>query len=603
MLTEWHASAQRVAAASPECLARGVRPGMDLAQARVLCPGAALAPHDPAGDATALARLARWAVAFSPRVGLDAPDGLLLDITGCAHLFGGERAMLDRLCDTLAADGVTACAAVADTVGAAWAVARAGPAPREAVPPGQVYAALAALPPWSLRLSPETAGRLAALGIDRAEALFMLPRATLPARFGDEALLRVDQALGRQPENFESIDPPADLALRLRFEWPLQRPEALELACRQLLERLAAGLQRRACGTRRLALVLHREGGRAERIDLPLCEPSCSLPHLWRLLQAQLERVDLARHAEGRMQNAESADHRLVAGAMDHRLKTGATDPRRCGAGLQPVAGFEPVPGLQPVTDFELDATGMTCGIVAITLAAFAPAPLDAEQGDFFDAVAPQRRAARRETAELFDRLSQRLGPDRVVRPVLSASHRPERAWRAEKVSAADNPFTRLLRRPSRPESRPIRSVPATGAADPPALFAGGAVAGGAVNGGAVETGAADGGSLVPSTPAADWGGAYDGAAPAGRPLRLLPRPQPIEVIAMAPDRPPGWFRYRGREFRTRDGAGPERLCAEWWTGENGTRDYYRVEAESGARFWIYCEVESRKWYMHGVFE
>ncbi len=539
MLTEWHSSAQRVAAASPEALARGVRPGMDLAHARVLCPEAALAPHDPAADASALARLARWANAFSPRVGIDAPDGLLLDITGCAHLFGGEGAMLDRLCDGLAGTGATACAAIADTIGAAWAVARAGPTPREIVPPGQAYAALAALPPWSLRLSPQTAGQLAALGIDRAESLFMLPRSTLPARFGDEVLLRVDQALGRQPENFESIDPPADLALRLRFEWPLKKPEALELACRQLLEWLTGDLQRRACGTRRLALMLHREGGRSERRDVPLCEPSASLPHLWRLLSAQLEQVDLGMGVDA---------------SEVHRLEAGATDHRRCGTGFQPVMGCES------------DAAGVAGGIVAITLAAIAPAPLDAEQGEFFG-TAPQQRAVRRETAELFDRLSQRLGRDRVVRPVLAASHRPERAWRAEDMTAGHDPFTRPPRKVSPVRQRSTRP-------DAPLL------------------------------PSADWDGQYEADAPVERPLCLLPRPHPIEVIAMTPDCPPSWFRYRGREYRTREGAGPERLSAEWWTaGDGGTRDYYRVETESGARFWVFCEVNSRKWYMHGVFE
>ncbi|MEE8169536.1 MAG: DNA polymerase Y family protein, partial [Phycisphaerae bacterium] len=89
----------------------------------------------------------------------------------------------------------------------------------------------------------------------------------------------------------------------------------------------------------------------------------------------------------------------------------------------------------------------------------------------------------------------------------------------------------------------------------------------------------------------------------AARPLRLLPRPQPIQAMAVVPDQPPIWFRCRGREHRMRCTAGPERLSAEWWTGETGARDYYAVEDEAGSRFWVFREGESGRWYLHGVFE
>ena len=124
-----------VAAADQAALALGIRPAMALAHARAMVPGLAVVDADPAGDAAALARLAAWCLRYAPLTAADPPDGMWLDITGCAHLHGGEAPLLADLLERLAGGGVHARAAVADTPGAAHAVARFGPPAAAVVPP------------------------------------------------------------------------------------------------------------------------------------------------------------------------------------------------------------------------------------------------------------------------------------------------------------------------------------------------------------------------------------------------------------------------------------------------------------------------------------
>jgi protein ImuB len=98
----------------------------------------------------------------------------------------------------------------------------------------------------------------------------------------------------------------------------------------------------------------------------------------------------------------------------------------------------------------------------------------------------------------------------------------------------------------------------------------------------------------------------WDPARP--RPLRLFRRPEPIEAMAPIPDDPPVSFRWRGVHHRIRRAEGPERLAPEWWRSPHArTRDYYRVEDDAGARFWLfraglYGEDPAPQWWLHGLF-
>jgi protein ImuB len=195
---------------------------MALTHARAMVPGLAVVDADPEGDAAALARLAAWCLRYSPLTAADPPDGVWIDITGCAHLHGGEAALRADLLERLAGGrGVHARAAVADTPGAAHAVARFRSAAAAVIAPDAHTAVMATLPAGALRLPPETVAALRRLGFDRVGQLADTARAPLVRRFGRLVALRLDQASGRV---FEPIAPavPDDMVThRLSFVEPL----------------------------------------------------------------------------------------------------------------------------------------------------------------------------------------------------------------------------------------------------------------------------------------------------------------------------------------------------------------------------------------------
>jgi protein ImuB len=199
----------------------GLAPGLPLADARAQVPALETAPDDPAADARALTRLARWAGRYTPWTAVDGTtpedaglpvSGLWLDITGCAHLFGGEDALLADLCRRLAAAGYGARAGCAATPGAAWALARFSATRRESpwrrIAGGQEKTALSELPVAALRLAGDTAESMARLGLRRVGDLYPLARASLALRFGLEPCRRLDQALGEQDEPLSPLAPP-----------------------------------------------------------------------------------------------------------------------------------------------------------------------------------------------------------------------------------------------------------------------------------------------------------------------------------------------------------------------------------------------------------
>src|SRR5262249_40088142 len=102
----------------------GLTCGMTVTHAQSLIPDLHVVKATPEEDEAALERLALWCVKYSPLVTPNPPDGIFIDVAGSAHLFQGEAPLLNDLCKRLAAEGITAKAALADTPGCAWAVAR-----------------------------------------------------------------------------------------------------------------------------------------------------------------------------------------------------------------------------------------------------------------------------------------------------------------------------------------------------------------------------------------------------------------------------------------------------------------------------------------------
>lgn len=283
--------------ASVDAAARmaGLRPGLSVAHANALVHGLLVAEADPDADAAALRdQLAAWAArSWSPIVSPDPPDGLIIDVTGCAHLFGGEDAMLARIVAGVDRAGVMARAAVADTPGAAHAVARFGNAdPVAIVPPGGAREALAPLPVAALRVDPEVALELYRFGFKRIGQLYGERTAPLTHRFGPELVRRRDQALGVE---FEAIMPfvPAQAPRRRRaFAEPLGAPESLARAAEELVARLCADLETAGLGARRLDLLFERVDRRTLSLRVGTARPTRDPRHLARLLTDRIGEID-----------------------------------------------------------------------------------------------------------------------------------------------------------------------------------------------------------------------------------------------------------------------------------------------------------------------
>jgi protein ImuB len=281
-----------VAAADPAALALGIRPGMPLTHARAMLPHLAVRDADPAGDAAALDRLAAWCLRYAPLVAADAPDGIWIDVSGAAHLFGGEAALLADLIGRLADAGLHARAAVADTPGAAHACARFGHETLTVIAPGAHPAAIAALPVAALRLPGEMVAALRRLGLEQVGALAELPRAPLVRRFGPLLAERLDQATGRLFEPIEPLTPREMVAHRLAFVEPLLTADAFGHAIDALLVLVCSRLEAAGEGARRLDLLFERVDGSVQAIRIGTAAPSRAPTHLARLLGERLEAVD-----------------------------------------------------------------------------------------------------------------------------------------------------------------------------------------------------------------------------------------------------------------------------------------------------------------------
>jgi len=297
--------------------ALGLAMGQSHADACAAVPHLSSAPAEPDADRKALRRLALWAERFSPLVAIDetfpGQEGLILDMTGGAHLFGGEPALLADLQGRLARARIPARCAMADTAGAAWALARFSGDPQAIAAQGQTRDALCALPVAALRLEPQAVGLLARLGLKRIGELYALPRAGLARRFQGEMGLavveRLDQALGVTPEPLIPHRP----APRYRIAQMFAEPMMDALGAAHWLPALADGLVRRleqdGKGARRVRLTAFRVDGRTTSIDARLSAPSVNPAHIIRLLKERgLERLDLGFGADALMLSAPVAE-------------------------------------------------------------------------------------------------------------------------------------------------------------------------------------------------------------------------------------------------------------------------------------------------------
>ena len=366
----------RIAAANDAGLAAGARAGMLLADARALCPDLAAVPADPAGDLAMLEKLAVWAQRWGPWSALDPPDGLLVDITGVAHLFGGEERLLADVVSAFALRGLTARVALAATAGAAWALSHHAPAGTILAPGHDPLRQLGGLPIAALRLDDDVLTVLRRLGIKRLDELAGVSgtgddpaaeaaaRDALRRRFRNHRspaanpLLRLDQLLGRVPEPLLPVIARQIPMVQRRLLEPLRHRNLLDRVLEDLAADMIRALEARGEGARRLELALWRVDGEVLMRRIELAAATREAGHITRLFAARLDDVE---------------------------------------------AGF---------------------GIELLQLRASWSEPLALSQTDL-DAAAEDHGTA---LAACIDRLTVRLGTKAVTRPVARASHIPERA-------------------------------------------------------------------------------------------------------------------------------------------------------------------------------
>lgn len=266
---------------------------MAVAKAQAMVRDLSIYDADIKGDMTALDRMALWMLRqYTPITATDGMDGIVLDTEGADHLQGGEELMLSGMVNRLRVAGVTARAAVADTWGAAHAVARTSGNEWTVVPAGQTVAFVQNLPLPSLRLPLETVRGLGVLGIDTVGQLSAMPRAPLTLRFGPEIGRRVDQMFGRIAEPIEPIRDVDIVEVSRTFGEPIGAAETITKYVGGLTRDICAELALKGLGIRRADLIVHRVDNTIQAVRAGLAKPIRDEKRLSRLLTDRIESID-----------------------------------------------------------------------------------------------------------------------------------------------------------------------------------------------------------------------------------------------------------------------------------------------------------------------
>lgn len=279
--------ALRIAHADRTARALGLSPGLTLADARARIPDLDLADEDLAADATLLEQIADWCDRYTPLVGLDGVDGIMFDITGCAHLFGGEAALNADLLTRLTRFGFSVRSAVAGTPDAARAIARYGEG--GIVAEGREAKVVAPLPVSALGVEPDKVTALARAGLRRISDLAARPRAPLAARFGHDLLDRLSRTLGETDHPLSPRRPLPELAVERRFAEPIGRTEDVTASLGELTHQLAGGLEARGAGGRRFEASFFRTDGAVRRIVVLAGRPLRDAATLAKLFDERLD--------------------------------------------------------------------------------------------------------------------------------------------------------------------------------------------------------------------------------------------------------------------------------------------------------------------------
>jgi len=470
-----------LALVDPAAAALGLQRGMGLADARIVAPDLLVCEQDDHADAALLERLADGCMRYTPHVALDSPDALVLDLTGCVHLFGSEAALAADLGARMARLGVRIRSAFAYAPEAALALARF-----QRVPAVDERKSVLRLPIAALRLGPECETSLMRAGLATVGDVARRPLAGIAARYGEDAVHAIRRMTGEADSPLVIRKARTPFQFDRRFAEPVARTDYVMERLGDLVAEAVTALEAQDRGGRRFEAIFFRTDGLARRLAIETGIPTRDGKAVLRLFRERMDSL---------------------------------SDP------LDPGFGYDMVRLKVPLHE-----------------------PLAASQLQ----LGGHEASALQQVDELVDRLSARIGRNRVRRFRPRESHIPEQAQ---------------------------LSFPA------------------------IEARQADGGWVM-SPP----------GNPPMRPLHLFNPPQRIEVLASVPDGPPYRFRWRRTFHEVGRFEGPERIASEWWRAKDGdpahgapTRDYYRVEDRHGRRFWIfrhglYDEASHPDWYLHGLF-
>lgn len=515
-IVETKQNAQILSSICEQAEMQGLFVGQTISDARALCPNLVTQNIDELAQAQFLTRLHRWAGKFTPWIAVHPPASLMLDISGCTHLFGGELALADLIKSDCERLHLSVRIGIADTVGAAWALARytgekttplrsgdaidqearatrsrakkhrgwerggatpilIGTTPTHSIAPmGETFEYIGNLPLKALRLPSGVPDKLNRLGIRKIKDLAELPRSSLTRRFGADTVLRLDQALGAQPEPVCPADPPRNFATRLSLPDPIGLADDIQAAIQRIAPPLCNKLRHAGMGARTLELCLFRTDYTVQLIQASLAKPTHNPDRILPLLLLHLPKAE---------------------------------------------------PGF---------------GIDMIRLEATQIEPVHAQQhAGHAEALAAAKNRGGSDHSDLLSRLGTRVGLEalQVIHP--SDSHISEKSQQ-----------------------------------NLPAAF---------------------------NNAAKEWP-----KVRLERPVILFP-PEPIKTTAHA--RPPLEFHWRNRLLKTISYSGPERVAPEWWLDlpewRTGTRDYWSVTTDLGARLWMYQAhggAQSGGWFCHGNF-
>lgn len=457
-----------VRAASAEAQAKGIHTSMVVADCKAILPSLQVLDDIPGQDNKLLNALGEWCIRYTPIVALDLPDGLILDASGCSHLWGGELAYLKDIISRLTGFGYHVRAAMADTAGTAWAISRFGQI-TPIIKSGRQLDALLPLPPAALRLEPAILERLNKLGLHTIGSFIRMPRTALRRRFGQSLLQKLDKALGQEIEVIQPVRPIEPYQERLSCLEPIRTATGIEIALQQLLQKLCDRLGKEDKGLRCCAFRGYRIDGNVQQIDIGTNRPSRNVKHLFKLFENKIVQIE---------------------------------------------------PDL---------------GIELFILEAPVVEELTSAQDALWNNTTASDNLA---VAELLDRIAGKTGMHSIHRYLPNESYWPERSAKLA-TSLKEKPTT-------------------------------------------------------------EW------RIDMPRPVNLLHKPELIEVTVQMPDYPPMLFKYKGKLHNISKADGPERIEQEWWLRNGHYRDYYCVEDNDGARYWLFrlgpYTGNEPKWFLHGFF-